>query len=134
MTYSLGGTENTCTSCSGCTECSTSTGVCPSCNAGYKLVDEKCIECGEMTYSTGGTVSTCTTCSSSCSICDYTNGKYVKYNVLLLDDEFINEHPEASVYFEEKIVNGKWYQLRITEKGVNELFDYIVHVLGKELF
>ena len=66
--------------------------------------------------------------------CDYTNGKYVKYNVLLLDDEFINEHPEASVYFEEKIVNGKWYQLRITERGVNELFDYIVHVLGKELF
>ena len=66
---------------------------------------------------------------------DYTTqGRYVKQNVLLLNDEFIREHPEASVYFEEKIVNGKWYQLRITERGVNELFDYIVHVLGKELF
>lgn len=64
----------------------------------------------------------------------YTNGRYVKENVILLDDDFIRNYPEAKIYFDEILVNNKWYQLKITDTGVKNLFEFIRKVLEKELF
>ena len=48
MTYSLGGTEDTCKSCStSCTSCTASTGKCTTCKSGYGFDSSKgtCTEC-----------------------------------------------------------------------------------------
>lgn len=53
---------------------------------------------------------------------DYVHKGFRKNDIILLDEEFIKEFPkEANLYFEERIVNDKYYQLRITELGIKEL-------------
>lgn len=55
--------------------------------------------------------------------------------VYILTDDFKDCCPkEASLYFEEKWVYNKYYQLRINEEGIKNLFNFIVKLLGEELF
>lgn len=56
-------------------------------------------------------------------------------NVYILRDEFKSLYPnEAKMYFEEKWVEGKYYQLRITEEGIENLFSFVIKILEEELF
>lgn len=73
----------------------------------------------------------------SCGFVYY--GKHILSNnnreVYILTDNFKRAYPnEAKLYFEERWVEGKYYQLRITEAGIENLFDFVLKILEKELF
>lgn len=73
----------------------------------------------------------------SCGFVYY--GKHMLSNsnrdVYILSDTFKKAYPnEAKIYFEERWVKGKYYQLRITEEGVNNLFRFVLKILEEELF
>lgn len=60
---------------------------------------------------------------------------YGKTNKWILSEEFKHYYPEeANEFFEEKIVKNKFYQLKITERGIEELGKFIVRESGKGLF
>lgn len=63
------------------------------------------------------------------------NDGYYKNKKILLSKQFKYEYPkEAELYFEEYYTEQGFYQLKVTELGIKELYNFILRELGKELF
>lgn len=60
---------------------------------------------------------------------------FYKNKKILLNEQFKYEYPkETELYFEEYYTEQGFYQLKITEVGVKELYKFIIRELGKGLF